>query len=139
MASCKHNNYSNFVILLKLVHKPSYISHTRYNLALRILYTFDYKIVLLTCSVDFLLQSPQQDPSSPSQGAHTLLKTEWGQVSKKRNLLLHSLKFLFNFQISYFKVSISLYYKNQLLFAMDLFHDLPEITDLRLLIFAIKM
>lgn len=76
------NITTNLVILL--IRKPSRISQKRYNLALKILYTFDYKIVLhvLTCSVGFLLQLPQQDPSSLSQGAHTLLKTEWGQVSK---------------------------------------------------------
>lgn len=74
------NITTNFVTLL--IRKPSRISQKHYNLALKILYTFDYKIVLLTCSVGFLLQLPQQDPSSLSQGAHTLLKTEWGQVSK---------------------------------------------------------
>lgn len=76
------NITTNLVILLIRKPSESRISQKRYNLALKILYKFDYKVVLLTCSVGFLLQLPQQDPSSLSQGAHTLLKTEWGQVSK---------------------------------------------------------
>lgn len=111
------NITTNLVILL--ISKPSRISQKRYNLALKILYKFDYKVVLLTCSVGFLLQLPQQDPSSLSQGAHTLLKTEWGQVSKNEKKFVAPL----------FEV----------LFATDLFHDLPGITDLGLLIFAIKI